>query len=484
MKQFWGKNWFVLILILTFFLRLPSLFEPFIYGDEGVYLTLGLGIRKGLLLYRDIYDNKPPLLYLVAALAKNFAYFRLALFGWAMVTIFFFRELAATVFPKNKAGIIFSTAVFAILTSIHTFEGNVANAENFMILPTIIGFIIFLRAKTKTHYFLSGILFSLAFLFKVPAAFDFAAVLVFSLTIMKNKKEMTSQAFIAKLIYLSVGFFLPILLTLLFFATKGALGEYLKAAFFQNLPYLSSWNSNSSKVSSFPLALALRTLIVIVISGAVMLFKQSLPKEYRLVVLWFAFTLFASLLSGRPYPHYLLQTIPALSLSTCLLFSKKKGLPLILITILIITFLDFKFWHYENISYYQNFYRFALGGKTKEQYFDYFGNNAQSLYSAAIHIKARSNADEKIFIWGNQPSLYSLAERLPVGRYTVAYHIVDFGGYRETIQALEKTPPRFIVITGDEIRDFPAFFALIQNSYRTEFQIGDLRILHQTIQTP
>lgn len=484
MKQNLAKNWFVLILILTFFLRLPSLFEPFIYGDEGVYLTLGQGIRKGLLLYRDIYDNKPPLLYLVAALAKNFAYFRLALFGWAMVTIFFFRKLAETVFPKNKAGIIFSTAVFAILTSIHTFEGNVANAENFMILPTIIGFVIFLKAKAKTHYFLSGIFFSLAFLFKVPATFDFATVFVFSLATIKNKKEITSQAFIIKLIFLSIGFFLPILLTLLFFATKGALSEYLKAAFFQNLPYLSSWNSNSPKVSSFPLALALRALIVITVSGAVMLFRRRLTRESKLIVFWFAFALFGSLLSGRPYPHYLLQTIPALSLSTYLLFSKRRGLPLTLITILVITFLGFKFWHYENISYYQNFYQFALGRKTKEQYFDYFGSNAQSLYSVAAHIKARSDADERIFIWGNQPSLYSLAQRLPVGRYTVAYHIVDFGGYRETIQAIERTPPRFIIITGDETRDFPAFFALVQNNYRTEFQIGNLRILRQTIQTP
>ncbi len=53
----------LIIILLMILLRIPSLFEPYWYGDEGIYLTLGQAIRKGLLLYRDIHDNKPPLLY-------------------------------------------------------------------------------------------------------------------------------------------------------------------------------------------------------------------------------------------------------------------------------------------------------------------------------------------------------------------------------------------------------------------------------------
>jgi hypothetical protein len=62
-----SKNvWFLISAGLIFFLlRLPSLFEPYWYGDEGIYQALGLGINNGRILYRDIFDNKPPFLYVL-----------------------------------------------------------------------------------------------------------------------------------------------------------------------------------------------------------------------------------------------------------------------------------------------------------------------------------------------------------------------------------------------------------------------------------
>jgi MFS superfamily sulfate permease-like transporter len=69
-------NWLLGILALIFILRIPSFFEPYYYGDEMVYLTLGQGVRQGLTLYKDIHDNKPPLLYLTAAVAGNLFWFK------------------------------------------------------------------------------------------------------------------------------------------------------------------------------------------------------------------------------------------------------------------------------------------------------------------------------------------------------------------------------------------------------------------------
>jgi hypothetical protein len=40
-KQLFFNNWPSLLALLVLFLRLPALFEPFTYGDEGIYLTLG-----------------------------------------------------------------------------------------------------------------------------------------------------------------------------------------------------------------------------------------------------------------------------------------------------------------------------------------------------------------------------------------------------------------------------------------------------------
>ena len=75
----WGKlaKWLVIheailiILGVVVFLRVPSLFEPYWYGDEGIYLTIGRAMRSGMELYREVHDNKPPLLYVVAAIASG-----------------------------------------------------------------------------------------------------------------------------------------------------------------------------------------------------------------------------------------------------------------------------------------------------------------------------------------------------------------------------------------------------------------------------
>lgn len=474
-KKILNSYWLVFVFILVFFLRLPSLFEPFTYGDEGIYLALGQAVRRGLVLYRDIHDNKPPLLYLMAALAGNFPNFRLILFIWSFATVYLFFRLSQLLFGKKKSAVIISTLFFAIASSVRIFEGNIANAENFMLGTTIAGFYLFLIAKKWHQYFLAGILFSLSALFKVPAAFDFAAVLAFAFIVAKKKNYKLQ---ITNYFLLISGFLLPILTTLIHYASQNALKQYLVAAFSQNIPYLSSWSPNRPQLVGFPLPLILRVSLVLVVIVLLFIFRRRLSKPFLATVPWFSFALFATLLSSRPYPHYLLQTVPPLSFSFGLIFEKnrEKILPWLISAILLFSMVFFKFWYYPSLSYYQNFYTFSLGLKTKDEYFSYFGKEAKSLYQAAGYIKTRTTKDEKIFIWGTQPSIYPLSERAPVGRYTVAYHIIDFNGYDETMKALGESPPNYLIQVLSEKRPFPALEAFIASYYIRVKTIEDIEI--------
>src|SRR4030066_557978 len=115
MKSFWHKlhiiseklhipslpNWLIGVLALVFILRIPSFFEPYYYGDEMVYMTLGQGVSQSVTLYKDIYDNKPPLLYLAAAVAGSLFWFKVILTFWNLITIVFFYKLAKFLFEKN-----------------------------------------------------------------------------------------------------------------------------------------------------------------------------------------------------------------------------------------------------------------------------------------------------------------------------------------------------------------------------------------------
>src|SRR3990167_11226717 len=104
MKTFLNKlhtpTWLFVLLSVVFILRIPSFFEPYSYGDEMIYLTLGEAIRRGIPLYSGIHDNKPPLLYVMAAIAGNLFWFKAILTIWHIVTIFLFWKLSQALFNK------------------------------------------------------------------------------------------------------------------------------------------------------------------------------------------------------------------------------------------------------------------------------------------------------------------------------------------------------------------------------------------------
>ena len=88
-------------------------------------------------------------------------------------TIYFFHRLSQF-FLSEKASKI-ATFIFLILTSIPFFEGNIANAEVFMLLPTIVGVLLLVKPKPKfQNLIFSGLLLGLAFTIKIPVAIEFA----------------------------------------------------------------------------------------------------------------------------------------------------------------------------------------------------------------------------------------------------------------------------------------------------------------------
>jgi hypothetical protein len=470
-QSFFLKEWWLLLFGLVLLLRVPLLFEPFTYADEGIYLTLGQALKKGLVLYRDIHDNKPPLLY----------------FLWGLATIFVFNRLASLLFPQKPKAVILTTSLFAISTSLPMFEGNIANAENFMLLPIMAGFYLifrFLGHQGKKNrfpwaWFAAGFFFSLAVLFKVPAVFDFlAAILVCLLLVeIKNFKNIFFNLTSALL-----GFSIPLLGTFVFFGLKQALGFYFNAAFAQNLPYLSSWGNQQASSGAFPLGLLIRTLIMIFLILTLFFWRKKISLTLKIIIVWFATSLFAALLSGRPYPHYLLEVLPSFSLSFGLLFENKgkilKIIPLIFLGFFIFVFYNFHFWYYPNLPYFKNFYQYALRLKPRSEYLRFFNPQTDNLYQTASFIRSHTRSDERIFIWGTQPSIYALSGRLPVGRYTVSYHIFDFQGEQETLGALRFKSPRWLIVTHDESRDFPQLKALIDDRYSLFQNFGQIQIFY------
>lgn len=463
-------RWIIILLVVVFVLRIPSFFEPYSYGDEMIYLTLGEAMRQGVALYRDIHDNKPPLLYIFAAIAGNLFWFKMILAVWHLATIYIFWKLSIVLFKDNKTAQRVCTIIFALLTTIPLLEGNIVNSEIFMVGPTILAFLLLLTLKLNTkNLLIAGSLFSIAALFKIPAAFDFPVIFIYWLITEKKLELGRIINFFKKSFPLVLGFAVPILLTFVWFYTQSSFREYLIAAFLQNFGYLSSFRPGDQEKSFLVRngPLLVRGLVVAIAAFAVYVHRKKLSNEFILATLWLFFSLFAVTLSERPYPHYLIQAVAPFSILFAILVSKITKEQVYAIIPLFFAFfvpVYYNFWHYPTASYYIRFIRLVTGSMSKDEYLNSYGSQVPRNYKIAKFVSSMTKPNERIFVWGDGSPIYALSKRIPSGKYAADYHIKDFSNNGEVMTHLYKNMPNIIIIHKDS-NPFPSLTYFVRRNY-------------------
>ncbi len=459
--------WFVIFTSFLFFvLRLPSLFEPLWYGDEGIYQVIGNSLNNGKLLYAEIFDNKPPLLYWLYAIFNSDQFtIRLAslIFGVLSVGVFFLLSRRLLKNKENNNAPYLATLVFTILFALPVLEGNIANAENFMLLPILVAALLISNLKL----FAAGILVGMAFLFKIVAVFDFAAFAAFCfiLNINSFKREIRLSSIIA-------GFFLPLFLVSLFFISNGTFADFVKATFISNISYVGYGN----RIGSFPILLFIKLVLLGIFTLYVFTKRKKINKNSLFILIWFAFSLFNAFFSQRAYTHYLLVLIPSLSLIAGLIFFYKKYQKTIVIFFIIALLTITKTFGIPNfnksIAYYRNFISYIENKKTMVQYQAFFDRNTPFDYEIARFIKPKLSMHNTVFVWGNNAQLYRLIGVIAPTKYIVAYHMTSYkDGLTTTKSAIEKIKPKFIIIMANS-RPIP--FPLI--SYSKKININNSTI--------
>ncbi len=465
--------WFLLgISFLFFLLRLPSLIEPNWYGDEGIYQVIGKAMVNNSMLYTQIWDNKPPLLYITYALL-NGEQFQVRMFslisGLIAVVAFFY--LSRLLFKSLKSSVI-STFLFAVLFATPIMEGNIANAENFMLFPVITAGLLIYKISIKDHkpsairYLLisAGLLLGIAFLYKIVAFFDFAAFIIFllitnfpkrlSLTFRGIKADYRSH--VVPLTPMLAGFLIPLLIAGLYFISQNAFSEFVRAVFSSNVDYVGY--SNKLLIPQGLLILK----VFLLITGLVLIFlkRTETAKPVIFVLLWFVLSLFNTFFSGRPYTHYTLVLLPSLCLLAGFLFELNKSrirniIFIAVIVSIVILSNTFKFNLNNAFLYYGNAVAFVTGGKDVYSYQNFFDRKTPRDYEIAQYLRTRTKSDDNIFIWGDSAQIYTLSNKLPPGKYTVSYHITQYkNALPETEQALRKSNPKYVIIL-NESKAFP-----------------------------
>lgn len=463
--------WFLIIIsVVFFFLRFPSLFEPNWYGDEGIYQTLGIGMNAGRLLYRDIFDNKPPLLYFLYSLVSSDQFMiRLVSLIVGLLSVFAFFYLARKLFAESdraqKASYI-STIIFAVLFALPLVEGNIANAENFMLLPNILAGFLVLKSIEGTAQksriklqILAGLVIGISFLIKVVAVFDFAAFFGFLFFANYPGKlfEILKPANIIKeiknLLPITLAFVAPIALVAIYFILRQSFPDFIRAILFSNIGYVGYGN----KLIIPQGFLILKLLLLASFSLFIFSKRKTFGNNFSLVSLWLAFSLFDAYFSQRPYTHYVLVLLPAVSLMIGFFFSNKnysRIAGIIAIVSAAAVILSFSFYR-KTIFYYQNFVSFVSGQESVHDYQNFFDSNTPRDYALADYITLNTSPKDNIFIWGNNAQVYKLTDKLPPGKYTAAYHITSYkDGFTNTQAGLKSNDPKLVIVMPN-VSDYP-----------------------------
>src|SRR5581483_4939433 len=126
------KPWLVFLAVaaVTLVGRIPGIIAPPWDIDEGLYAAVGQAVGQGELLYRDVWDNKPPAIYfLYELIEKNFNHsyvdFRWAATFFLIATAGVIFYLARKISSADKA--YWTLVIFSFLAIVPIFETHVTN---------------------------------------------------------------------------------------------------------------------------------------------------------------------------------------------------------------------------------------------------------------------------------------------------------------------------------------------------------------------
>ncbi len=239
---------FLISLIILFFASKSSPFYPFNdWVDANAFLTVGKGLMKGLVPYKDLFEQKGPLLYLLFGLASLIS--ETTFLGVFILEVIFmtftmyFCYLICKMFLSKKRSLILLPIFLVLMVTTASFTHG-SSCEEFMFLPQAISLYYFIRHfKEKNlsnkEIFINGFLAGIILLMKYTSL-GFWFSFIFMIFINKEYKKG-----VLSVLYFLLGMIIPCLLTLIYFGINHGIKDFIHVYFIINM------TSYSEKISIF-----------------------------------------------------------------------------------------------------------------------------------------------------------------------------------------------------------------------------------------
>lgn len=493
--------------------------------DQGIYATVADGILRGQMPYRDVWDFKPPGIFLVYALAQG-------LFGKTMLAprllevaglvgmIFGFMRLSEVFFGVKRVGLV-GGAVAALIHAQLEFW-HTGQPETFGGFLTVWALVLTAvegkRARRLWRWAAIGALFGCAFLLKPPLG---GGALASAAYLARDEwgREAKWRTAILPVAVIALGSLAPIALCAGWFKARGA-WEALSWTLFEFTPGYTKlgWNDKSAPEMFYwgteELFFRFSALAAFGFIAAIVIrpMHENERRGVFLVLGVMAIHLAGIAMQGKFFQYHYAASLPLLGLLGGLGLYKLFRRTLAAGPSGVVAFMAFvviavsmriavrdlgSFWDRATL---RTGYLLRIGPIHSRELLDkelyrVADYNLDADRLVALEAQRRTPPGAKIFVWGFEPGIYWMADRKASTRYV--YDVpqrVSWGrerARRELVADLRANPPalfvvqrgdRFSWVTGDDydsaeaLSHFPELRAMVEADFVLVNSIEDFDI--------
>ena len=452
-KQFESLIAILIICFFSFFFLLDSPLHPWkcwdVTTDSAVFKLVSFLMRKGYIPYRDTFDHKGPLLYIINFIGDNISTYK----GVWIVEFF---SLAITFFFVYKTARIITTIEYSIISTLVAssllflyFDGGNYSEEYAMPFIAISLYYFtkyfLLNTISRLGLILCGFSFGCVLMLRVNMISLWIVMCIAVLTncIIKNEFQ---QLFIF-LAWFSFGMGLILLPIFLWLYINNALIPFWNDYVLFNFMYSSKMSSGSTlnaRTQSFFTFYETPILILVSVSMFYLLKAKKSIYNYA-YILYILITLLFICISGQSYMHYGMILIPSIvypiagisSYLSEIILDERIYKPLMtLVCIYLLSTFVIPAWIgcFKSVpSYYISRHD---DGRSE------IGKKISSLICSYV------DENEPISVYGNWDYMYVLSNRIPASKYSYQYPIgtVNPAILDEYFDQISESLPTIIVI--------------------------------------
>lgn len=167
------RSVFLVLSLITFFIRFPFFFRDYIDRDESTFILLGQSWADGFLPYTQLWDLKPPLTFaffaaIITVFGKSFIAIRISGVILVLLTAYFTYKIALTQLPK-KASLLVGVFCVFLLSLFGSLQGVMS--EHICIAFFVIALYLLVSKRFLSWIFLSGLFMGISVMVKLNMAF-------------------------------------------------------------------------------------------------------------------------------------------------------------------------------------------------------------------------------------------------------------------------------------------------------------------------